>query len=168
MTQSEENIRIKKTTLHNSGYIQVGGTEGCRSFGTFAYLRSGLTGKHFIFAALIYSRGTLATSLKKENLQMTYRIITFVRNFNLKIMETKLTLRLNDNVIERAKIYARSHKISLSKMIESYLDSITKQKEENKEISITPLVESLSGVINLAADFDYKKEYRDYLEEKYK
>jgi len=84
-------------------------------------------------------------------------------------METKLTLRLNDNVIERAKNYARSHRISLSKIIESYLDSITKQKEEEeKKISITPLVESLSGVINLPADFDYKKEYRDFLAEKYK
>ncbi len=81
-------------------------------------------------------------------------------------MDTKLTLRLNGNVIERAKIYARNHKISLSKMIESYLDSITKQKD--KEISITPLVESLSGVIDLPSDFDYKKEYGDYLEEKYK
>jgi hypothetical protein len=83
-------------------------------------------------------------------------------------METKLTLRLDDNVIERAKIYARSHNISLSKMIESYLDSITKQKEEDKKISITPLVESLSGVIDLPADFDYKIEYREYLKEKYK
>ncbi len=83
-------------------------------------------------------------------------------------METKLTLRLNDNVIKRAKDYARNHKISLSKLIESYLDSITKQKEEGKKISITPLVESLSGVIDLPADFDYKKEYRDYLAEKYK
>jgi hypothetical protein len=82
-------------------------------------------------------------------------------------METKLTLRLNDNVIERAKIYARNHKISLSKMIESYLDSVTKQQEE-KKTSITPLVESLSGVIDLPAEFDYKKEYRDYLAEKYK
>ena len=83
-------------------------------------------------------------------------------------MKTKLTLRLNAHVIERAKIYARSHKISLSKMIESYLDSITKQNEEEKKIFITPLVESLSGVIDLPADFDYKKEYREYLEEKYK
>lgn len=83
-------------------------------------------------------------------------------------METKLTLRLNDNVIKRAKIYARSHKISLSKMIETYLDSITKQKEDVKKIPITPLVESLSGVIDLPADFDYKKEYRDYINEKYK
>jgi hypothetical protein len=83
-------------------------------------------------------------------------------------METKLTLRLNDHVIEKAKIYARSHNISLSKMIESYLDSVTKQKEEEKKIPITPLVESLSGVIHLSADFDDKKEYRDFLEEKYK
>lgn len=83
-------------------------------------------------------------------------------------METKLTLRLNEEVIERAKIYARSHNISLSKMVESYLDSITKQKEADRKISITPLVKSLSGVIDLPADFDYKKEYRDYLEEKYK
>ena len=83
-------------------------------------------------------------------------------------MDTKLTLRLNRNVIERAKIYARNHEISLSKMIESYLDSITKQQEGEKKTSFTPLVESLSGVINLPAEFDYKKEYRDYLEEKYK
>ena len=62
-------------------------------------------------------------------------------------METKLTIRLKESVIKRAKIYARSHKISLSKMIESYLDSITKDKKT--EIEITPLVKSLSGVIDL-------------------
>ena len=83
-------------------------------------------------------------------------------------METKLTLRLSDNVIERAKVYARNHKISLSKMIESYLDNITVQRQDKKENFITPLVESLSGVIDLPADFDYKKEYGDYLVEKYK
>ena len=83
-------------------------------------------------------------------------------------METKLTLRLNDNVIERAKIYAKSQRISLSKMVESYLDSLTREKHTGNKISITPLVESLSGVINLPPDFDYKKEYADYLTEKYK
>ena len=83
-------------------------------------------------------------------------------------METKLTLRLNDNVIERAKLYARSHRISLSKMIESYLDSLTKEKREESKTLITPLVESLSGVINVPLDYDYKKEYSDYIIEKYK
>ena len=83
-------------------------------------------------------------------------------------MDTKLTLRLDNNVIERAKLYARNHKISLSKMIESYLDSITRQKEEDTKTTITPLVESLSGVIDLPEDFDYKQGYSDYLTGKYK
>lgn len=83
-------------------------------------------------------------------------------------METKLTLRLKDSVIERAKIYAKSQKISLSKMIESYLDSLTRENEDLSRTSITPLVESLSGVIDLPSDFDHKKEYGNYILEKYK
>lgn len=83
-------------------------------------------------------------------------------------METKLTLRLNERVIEKAKIYAKSQKISLSKMIESYLDSLTREKDSDNKITVTPLVESLSGVIKLPHDFDYKNEYTDYLTEKYK
>ena len=79
-----------------------------------------------------------------------------------------MTLRLNDRVIERAKIYARIQKISLSKMIESYLDSLTREKDNDSKILITPLVESLSGVIDLPSDFDYKKEYGEYLTKKYK
>ena len=81
-------------------------------------------------------------------------------------MDTKLTLRLRKSVIERAKQYAQNHRISLSKMIESYLESITEQKAKNTEIS--PLVESLSGVIHLDNDFDYKNDYSNYLTEKYK
>ncbi|MDP2890710.1 MAG: DUF6364 family protein [Bacteroidota bacterium] len=81
-------------------------------------------------------------------------------------METKLTIRLKKKVIERAKDYAESHKISLSKIVESYLESITEPKIN--EIEITPLVKSLSGVINLDEDFDLKKDYSNYLTEKYK
>lgn len=86
-------------------------------------------------------------------------------------MDTKLTLRLDQKIIEKAKLYAREHKVSLSKIIEHYLESITKQstkENSNDESEITPLVKSLSGVISLAEDFDYKKEYRDYINEKYK
>jgi antitoxin component of RelBE/YafQ-DinJ toxin-antitoxin module len=81
-------------------------------------------------------------------------------------METKLTLRLDKKIIDRAKDYAQNHNISLSKMVESFLDSLTKQK--SKDIEITPLVESLSGVVKLPKDFDYKKEYANYLTDKYK
>lgn len=82
-------------------------------------------------------------------------------------METKLTLKLNENVIERAKIYAKNHKISLSKMIENYLDSVTKLKSDDSINAVTPLIESLSGVIDLPNDFDYRKEYGNYVEKKY-
>jgi len=83
-------------------------------------------------------------------------------------VDKKLTLRLDENVIESAKIYACNHKISLSKIFKSYLDSVTNPKEDKNEISITPLVESLSGVINLPIEIDYRKQYRDFLVEKYK
>ncbi|WP_280956317.1 DUF6364 family protein [Belliella baltica] len=53
-------------------------------------------------------------------------------------------------------------------MVESYLDSITKEKLEEDKITITPFVKSLSGVIKLPSDHDYKKAYSDYFEEKYK
>ena len=82
-------------------------------------------------------------------------------------MDKKLTLSLNDNIIETAKCYAKSNNISLSKLIESYLGSLTK-KNERKESEITPLVKSLSGVISIDEDFDVKDEYSQYLMEKYR
>jgi len=80
-------------------------------------------------------------------------------------MDIKLTIKLDDDVITRAKSYAKHRKTSLSKMIESYLDSVT--KPTTKKIKITPLVKSLSGVITLPDDYDYKKDYSDYLTKKY-
>lgn len=81
-------------------------------------------------------------------------------------MAKKLTLSLDGTIIESAKAYAKSNNISLSKLIESYLMTLTKRKSNNTEI--TPLVESLSGVISLDEDFDVKDAYADYLIEKYK
>tara|TARA_R110002049_G_scaffold252877_8_gene428203 strand:- start:1913 stop:2158 length:246 start_codon:yes stop_codon:yes gene_type:complete len=81
-------------------------------------------------------------------------------------MDKKLTLSLDKAIIERAKNYAKSNNISLSKLIESYLTTLTKRKRNSTEI--TPLVESLSGVINLDEDIDVKDAYTDYLIEKYK
>ena len=80
-------------------------------------------------------------------------------------MNTKLTIKLNEDIISRAKRYAKHRKTSLSKMIESYLDSIT--KPNSKKIEITPLVKSLSGIITLTDDYDYKKDYADHLTSKY-
>ena len=79
-------------------------------------------------------------------------------------MNTKLTLNLNKGVIEQAKSYAKENSVSLSKLIESYLDSLTTRSEKKSKIS--PLVKSLTGVIP-SGNYDDKKDYKDYLSEKY-
>jgi len=81
-------------------------------------------------------------------------------------MDTKLTLKLNEDVIEKAKEYAKAKKTSLSSLIENYLQKLTTDKKSKK--TITPLVKSLSGVISLPKDYDDKKDYIDYLTNKYK
>ena len=81
-------------------------------------------------------------------------------------MDTKLTLKLNEVIIEKAKEYAKAKKISLSDLIENYLQKLTTDKTTNTKV--TPLVKSLSGVINLPKDYDGKKDYTDYLTNKYK
>ena len=83
-------------------------------------------------------------------------------------MDKKLTLSLNQRVIEKAKNYAKQHRTSLSRMIEAYFESLTSQQKDMTKIETTPLVESLSGVIQLPEDFDYKEARTKYLNEKHK
>ena len=86
-------------------------------------------------------------------------------------MDTKLTLKLDKDVIEKAKIYAAKQKISLSLLFENYLKAITsvKKKEAIDDIEISEFVKSISvGNGEIPADFDYKKDRQEYLVEKYK
>ncbi len=80
-------------------------------------------------------------------------------------METKLTLRLKKKVIDQAKKYANDHETSLSKLIENYLEAVTKTSDEEDHIS--PLVKSLSGVIQLSNNSDLNKNYHKHLTDKY-
>lgn len=82
-------------------------------------------------------------------------------------MDTKLTLKLNKGVIEKAKKYASNKKISLSRIIESYLQSLTSENE-NPEFEISPFIKSIATGVEIPTDLEYKKEYSDYLMEKYK
>lgn len=81
-------------------------------------------------------------------------------------MDKKLTLSLNQEIIERAKKYAKNNNTSLSKMIESYFETLTNM-DTNENIKITPLVKSLTGVIKLPDDFNYKRSRSKYLKEKH-
>ncbi len=82
-------------------------------------------------------------------------------------MDTKLTLILNQKVIENAKAYANSKKISLSRLIETYLQALT-MEESKSEFEISPFVKSISTGKSLPNNLDYKNEYADFLMEKYK
>ena len=83
-------------------------------------------------------------------------------------MDKKLTLSLNQKIIEKAKSYAKSNSTSLSKLIENYLNSLTISNLSDDKTESTPLVESLCGIIKLPEDFDFKTERAKYLLEKYK
>ncbi len=85
-------------------------------------------------------------------------------------MDTKLTLKLNKHVIDKAKEYASSHERSLSRMIESYLRSLTERDDSSlkDDIEISPFVKSMRTGVKLPVNFDYKKSYGEYLSEKYK
>lgn len=82
-------------------------------------------------------------------------------------MDAKLTLKLNQEIIEKAKHYASEKKLSLSRLIENYLNSLTSEKSNN-DIQISDFVKSMSSGIKLPADYDYKKERANHSEQKHK
>ncbi|HEY8659830.1 MAG TPA: DUF6364 family protein [Hanamia sp.] len=82
-------------------------------------------------------------------------------------MNTKLTLTIEESVINKAKEYAKSKGDSLSGIVENYLKAVTKNSSLNKNVELTPLVKSLKGSFKAPVDFDYKKELQNELSKKY-
>lgn len=82
------------------------------------------------------------------------------------MMDNKLTLKLNKQVIEQAKSYAKRRNTSLSKLIEKYLEFLTSTGKPSEE-EITPLVKSLSNDKVLEDKIDYRKEYKKHILKKY-
>lgn len=81
-------------------------------------------------------------------------------------MDAKLTIKLDQDVIALAKMFAKKKNTSLSRLIEQYLEQLT--SEENEEvISVTPLVKSLSGVVHSPENSATRKSYLQYLKKKY-
>mgnify|MGYP001176712063 FL=1 len=78
-------------------------------------------------------------------------------------METKLTLKLDQKIIQSVKQYAMTNNRSLSRLVEDYFRNLISENEPQRQFS--PLVEELSGVIS-EKDME-KHNYIDYLEQKY-
>ena len=85
---------------------------------------------------------------------------------NNSIMSTKLTLTIEQKIIERAKNYAKAKNRSLSDIIENYLKSLIKDEEKESQ-KLTPVVKSLKGSFKMPKNMDYKKELDKRREEKY-
>lgn len=77
-------------------------------------------------------------------------------------MATKLTLTVEKKIIDRAKRYAQNTGRSLSDLVESYLDNITKA-EEGPMDELPGDLKKLFGAVNIPSELNHKKEIRKIL-----
>ncbi|OHD65515.1 MAG: hypothetical protein A2176_14090 [Spirochaetes bacterium RBG_13_51_14] len=75
-------------------------------------------------------------------------------------MNKKLTLFLDERVINQAKSYAERHKETLSGMVEKYFNYLTAKNQNKTKARISREIEELIGIIRIPDNLDIKKEYR--------
>jgi antitoxin component of RelBE/YafQ-DinJ toxin-antitoxin module len=76
-------------------------------------------------------------------------------------MKTKLTLRVEKEIIEKAKEISKEKGYSLSQIVELFLKSLSKEPSSKE---LTPNVKELKGILKIKIT---EKDYKKYLEEKY-
>ncbi len=83
-------------------------------------------------------------------------------------MNSKLTLSINQVVIEEAKKYAKSSGKSLSSIVGEYLKSLAIKEQLDKKRASLKIVRELKGSIKVPKDFiSYKDILQDALIEKH-
>ena len=81
-------------------------------------------------------------------------------------MRTKLTLLLEKDIIEKAKVFAFNNNVSMSQIVSDYFVSIDRLK--NKDFYRSPILDEITGIIKSNKDINaLKKSYRNHLEVKY-
>jgi hypothetical protein len=81
-------------------------------------------------------------------------------------MDTKLTLNVDSDLVQKAKSYAKGNGRSLSDLVEMYFRALTHKKVVSDK-ELTPKVKSMLGSFKVPQDFEYKKELSDQLTRKY-
>ncbi len=81
-------------------------------------------------------------------------------------MNTKLTLTIEQALIEKTKEYAKEKGRSLSGIVESYFKVLVKEEGVVKS-KPTPIADSLRGSFKAPKDFNYKKELTKALAKKH-
>ena len=75
---------------------------------------------------------------------------------------------MEPEVVYQAKKIAKEKNISLSKMVENYLRSISLEgNATSEEFEISEWVKGMVAVDKPTPDFDHKAEYHKHLEQKY-
>lgn len=80
-------------------------------------------------------------------------------------MSIKLTLRLDESLIKRAKSYARRHGKSVSQIVADYFLLLNQMVSFEETSASLPLTRSLKGVLKKAKLSE--KDYHAYLVKKY-
>jgi hypothetical protein len=73
----------------------------------------------------------------------------------------KLTLSVDEQVIERARRYSQRHNTSISRLVSNYLALLDESDEEHR---YSPTVRRLLGILPSAVSVE---DYRKHLEEKH-
>ena len=79
-------------------------------------------------------------------------------------MQTKLTLRLEDQLIEQAKVYAAQTGKSVSQLVAEYFKLLTSPRA-GTDSPVTPRAQSLRGLLRDSTCDE--KDYKKYLEGKH-
>lgn len=82
-------------------------------------------------------------------------------------MTTKLTLRLDEKLIDRAKKAAKVKGVSLSKFVSDYFKSVS--SKQTQEHAVSPVLSEISGILlSKSENKKLLKSYKKHIEEKYR
>lgn len=82
-------------------------------------------------------------------------------------MATKLTLTMDERVIEKAKKYASKRGRSLSHLVENYFKLLVNESGRESEVEKSPTVTRLKGILKSKDTRDYKEMIREEIIKKH-
>lgn len=83
-------------------------------------------------------------------------------------MQQKLTLRMEDNIIKKAKSFAHSRQVSLSKIVADYFKFLVVAEEQQPLLKKTPVLRELTGILKTNGNSnDLINKYKTHLTDKY-
>ena len=81
-------------------------------------------------------------------------------------MDTKLTLRLEKQIIERIKVYAMKHNLSLSGFTENLYRQVLQSEKRNSAGNLGPIALKYKGILE-NKELDTEESKLEYLREKH-